>query len=255
MYYRSTARWLKEFRDNSRRIYPIKVDTHNLTPEERSVITCSIQDFQLGESSEGKTLLKYAKEFSQKYGIREYAPLMSYFIAEENRHSVYLGRFMKQHKITRKRQTFNDSIFRFLRKLVGIETSIRTLVTAEIIALLYYQCLAMSTGSSVLKGICHHMLSEEETHVHFQMQHIQFINLQKVYPFSRVADFLHRILLWGTLVTVWFHHKKVLKAKFTPLSFFREGNQQFTRILRNGRHLGVAMISDWRGRGGFAHVA
>ena len=241
--FKTTSEWLNVFKKNVRNSHSIKHDGYRLTNRERDLITESIQDFQLGESSEGKTLRLQAQNFARKYNIDCYPELMNLFILEENRHSVYLARFMKHHSIPRKRQTFNDSIFRKLSHLMGIELGIRVLLAAEIIALAYYRALSDATESKVLKGICQHMLREEQTHTRFQMQHIQFMNLQKNKVFARISDLAHQLLIESACCAVWVKHGSVLKKRFTFRSFLKFTRLNFSEVLFLGKQDGHKMIA------------
>jgi hypothetical protein len=161
---------------------------------------------------------------------------MNLFIDEENRHAEYLGQFMDRQGIERAKATLNDTAFRFLRKLMGIELSIRVLVIAETIALTYYLCLKEATRSKQLALICERMLSDERAHVVFQMQHIHEMNFRK-HPLSAIwCDVFHFLLLAATLVAVWLEHRQVLTIKYSFTSFFRKVWRDFCFAARRGQN-------------------
>ena len=54
-----------------------------------------------------------------------------------------------------------DGIFRRLRKLAGLEACAAVLVTAEVLAMAYYQALRDATRSQLLRSLCARILVEE----------------------------------------------------------------------------------------------
>ena len=76
--------WLKHFEyhaERPRRIPPELADV--LTPEERVLIASSIATFQLGEQSEGGTLLRAAGRFARERELPALLRIMELFIREE----------------------------------------------------------------------------------------------------------------------------------------------------------------------------
>lgn len=228
-------KWNEYFAKNSTNTLAVVKDDHILTSVERDRISTSIQSFQLGESSEGLILKKQALRFCEDVGSYEYFEAIKYLIREENRHSAYLGQFMDLHQIHKIKKGINDSIFRFLRRLLGVEQSVRVLVTAEVIAITYYDCLAVATESNLLKQICKRMQEEEVVHVEFQMQQIHWMNFQKHALTSALSNILHLFLFCSALVPVWLEHKKVLKMKHTFKSFVLKAKNDFVEATYQGQ--------------------
>jgi len=100
-----------------------------LSADEKTLITTSLQQFQKGESSEGRHLLAFARQ----QGDPIYLHCIKLFIAEEQRHALVLGRYMEQKGIPRIRRHWVDAVFRSLRKAAGLENSIRVLLTAVLL--------------------------------------------------------------------------------------------------------------------------
>lgn len=229
------ATWNEYFKENSKRVLKVETDTYRLSGEERARISMSIQQFQLGEASEGRLLRAKAKKFAAKCNDALYVETLDFLIKEENRHSAYLGSFMRDHQIPLKSSVWIDGLFRMFRNLVNLEVAIRVLVTAEVIALLYYRCLSNSTGSELLNRICHRMLAEEREHVRFQMFNISVINLKRFPPFSALIDIGHCFFLWGTTLMVWKEHKPVLRNEFRNFFHFLEAvRNRFGEALEQG---------------------
>src|SRR5207245_9502874 len=95
-------------------------------------------------------------------------PSLELFIAEEQRHSAILGRFLDRERILRLTNHWLDSMFRRLRKLAGLEVCAMVLVTAEVLAVPFYQALRYATRSPLLRSICMRILCDEAAHLNYQ---------------------------------------------------------------------------------------
>ncbi len=186
-------------------------DGAQMSEVECQAIAGSIAEFQLGESSEGKNLIHYAKRYAQRSGDTDYARVMGLFIAEENRHARELGRLMDIEGIPRKQNTFVDAVFRNLRRLAGLELSISVLVTAEIIAQVYYQALRGATGSTVLRAVCDQILKDEDEHVRFQCERLAILRSRRSRFTLWHRGCLHRVLMFGAIGVVWLNHRSALR--------------------------------------------
>ena len=110
--------WLNHFEYHANALRAVPEDLANvLTREEREAIADSIATFQLGEQSEGGTLLRAAQVFADRHDIPSLARITELFIREEQHHAALLGTFMDAHGIPRKQQDWTDWIFRGVRKL------------------------------------------------------------------------------------------------------------------------------------------
>src|SRR5688572_6887118 len=84
--------WIHYFRTNSTNLLDIPWQLGVfLTDESRAAVATSVQEFQLGESSEGKHLIACAKRHAARTGDAAYVEALGLFIAEENRHARDLG--------------------------------------------------------------------------------------------------------------------------------------------------------------------
>lgn len=210
--------WLKYFRDNSSNtliISPTKFTDIVFSPQ----IIVSMQDFQIGESSEGKHLKEFAEEFGTAQNIPEYPEIIKYFIAEENRHSAYLANILNSHNLPFNQKSFTDNVFRFLRNLGGLEISLRVLVTAEIIAKLYYKSLKKVLNHEYISLLCDRIIEEEIIHVRFQSEVLNDINNAKHPVFQVVTRILHEGFVIVVSMYVWFKHYAVLSHEYSLQSF------------------------------------
>lgn len=219
----ASARWVDHFRNNRSHFDHVDWRATIITKTEARAIRKSIAEFQLGESSEGKHLIHCAIDHSIKIDDPEYAVAIGYFVAEENSHARALGRLMDGAGIMRRQRTGLDMVFRLLRKGMKLEVSISVLLTAELIAQVYYQALRDATQSYALKQICEQILRDEENHVLFQSQRLAILQRSRTRSGLQLSMWARRILLAGTLPLVWFNHRKALEAGgFGPIRFWRE---------------------------------
>jgi hypothetical protein len=241
-----TREWRQYFERNAREALRLGFEQYELTEDERERIASSIQGFQIGEASEGRHLKAGADAFARRTGNADYPPAIVHLIREENRHSAYLGNFMKRHHLPFAKTTWTDRVFRALRRAAGIELSLRVLVTAELVAVTYYDCLSDATGSPHLKRICRRMLDEEAKHVEFQMHHIHWMNLQGNLLRAALANLGHAAITAGTLLAVWIEHGRVLRVKHGFVGFFVRVFRDFVRAMQAGA---ASAVYEMDGRG------
>lgn len=200
-----------------------------LTEREKMIIASSIQKFQKGEHSEGKHFIAFAKTMKDE----SYLQTVEIFIKEEQDHAAVLGKFMQLHGIPKITKDPVDGIFRWLRKLAGIEGTITVLLTAEIIAMVYYKALKNVTGSGILQKICHQILVDETMHLAFQSDTLKVIYKNKNVAGLFISRCMHRTLMTGTILVVWLFHSNVLIAGgYSLLSYFKEAWNEFRKCER-----------------------
>src|SRR5688500_16995737 len=221
---RTTEQWRQYFTDNAASL--LHIPWHlgvSFTRDERDDLAASIQEFQLGESSEGKHIFRQAKAYAGKSGDVAYPHTLGLFIAEEHRHARDLGRVLDLAGIPRATHAWPDTVFRWLRHRAGLELSIAVLVTAEIIAKVYYAALRDATGSPVLRRLCDQILADEHAHVRFQCERVAILRRRRARWLIPLLDAAHRVLMAGTCLVVWHKHGRALRAGgFGFVRFWRE---------------------------------
>jgi len=218
----TSLEWRKYYEENSRLLLEIPWDIrHELTDEEQKAITSSVQDFQAGESSEGRHLFQYAKTYAEQTGDHEYVEAIRLFIAEEQRHARDLAHFMQINGIPLVKTTLTDSVFRQLRQIIGgLEISIGVLITAEIIAKVYYAALKDATNSVVLQTLCRQILSDEVKHIEFQVERLGILRAKRNWLLLKGTMVIQRFLFWGTCIVVWIFHGKVFRKSGSGFAKF-----------------------------------
>lgn len=230
----SSLEWRLYYEENARSLLEIPWQLGpDLLPTEKAAIAQSLKEFQAGESSEGKHLFRYAQEYAERTGDQEYVSTIRLFIAEEQRHARDLGRFLVLNNIPLVRTTFTDRVFRKLRNLSsGLEISIAVLITAEIIAKVYYVVLREATQSAILRRLCKQILHDELSHVQFQAEQLAKLRVARRWLGSAATMGLQRFLFLGTTLVVWFFHRKAIRRGGLSLrgwwlSCWREFNDAF----------------------------
>lgn len=221
----SSSEWRLYFEQNAQSLLEIPwYFGAELTSEEMAAMAQSLKEFQAGESSEGKHLVRDSQKYADQTGDQDYLAAIRLFIAEEQRHARDLGRFLTLNNIPLVRTTFTDRVFRKLRHIFGgLEISIAVLVTAEIIAKVYYAVLREATQSAILRRLCDQILSDELRHVQFQTGQLAKLRASR----NRLGMFwtmgLQRLLYFGTVLVVWLFHRKA----------FRRGGHAFARYWKS----------------------
>jgi rubrerythrin len=220
----TSLEWRTYFEENARSLLEIPWDVGaELTSEETAAIAQSLKEFQAGESSEGKHLYSHAQEYAERTGDREYVGAIRLFIAEEQRHARDLGRFLTINGIPLVKTTFTDRVFRRLRNLIGgLEVSVAVLITAEIIAKVYYAVLREATHSTVLRRLCDQILSDELRHVQFQAEQLRNLRAGRNWFGMKLTMGLQRFLYFGTVLVVWFFHRRAIRrGGFSCVAWYR----------------------------------
>ena len=209
----------------------------SLSDADRKRIAGSIATFQLGEQSEGRTLLHFAKDFASVNDLPALPRVTALFIREEQHHAAQLKEFMLANGIPLKRKSWTDSVFRGLRKLAGFEAAVTVLVTAEMIGFVYYRALARATDSRCLKTICRTMCVDESLHLRYETQLLMTLRGERGPLLRRSVEFLHRTLLVVSARIVYFDHRRVLEhVGYDARTFGRDCQAIYRMVMRSGMH-------------------
>ena len=219
---RTSTEWLRYFESNARQLLDIPWDHGpELTDAEVTAVGPSIAEFQRGESGEGRHLIQYARAYGEHTGDGDYVPAVVLFIREEQRHARDLRRVLELHHIALARASFADAVFRRLRNVFGsLEVSIAVLITAELMAQVYYEALRQATGSTILRRLCEQILNDEARHVEFQAERLGMVRARHGAMRYLVTMSLQRSLFAGTSVVVWLVHRHALRRGGYPFSRF-----------------------------------
>ena len=179
--------------------------------DERRLIAKSIATFQLGEQSEGRTLLGAAQRLAHARRTPALARITELFIREEQRHAALLQSFMVDHHIALKRTDWTDRVFRRIRRLAGLELYLYILISAELIGIVYYRALEAATGCRRLTVLCRVLVSDELAHVGFESQLLLALRAGRAAPVQAAMRLAHRAFFVVSAGVVWLTHRLVLR--------------------------------------------
>jgi len=212
-------------------------EPHALNVEETRAAARSIQQFQLGEYARGRGLRRRAAAHPVLGADAWFLPALDLFIAEEQEHSRLLGMFLDRERIPRLARDWVDGVFRRLRKLAGLDACVSVLVTAEVLAVPFYEALRDATRSRLLRAICARILRDEAAHLKYQALNLGLIRCRLGRANRALRSLCHRALFDGTALMVWRQHRPVFRAAGWEFSrFWRTAHRCFNLLeLRVGR--------------------
>jgi hypothetical protein len=221
--------WLNHFEHHA--LHPRRVP-HGLSdvlrPDERELIASSIATFQLGEQSEGRTLLRVAERFAREQQVPDLLKIVELLIREEQRHAALLRAFMQDHRMPLKRTDWTDRIFRLVRRPAGLHLYVCVLICAELIGNVYYRALESVTDCERLQVLCRTIVSDELAHVGFESQLLFTLRAARPAWLSALTRPVHRVFFATTAAVVWLTHRSVLrKAGHSGRSFLRSCQAQY----------------------------
>lgn len=193
----------------------------SLSQAELQLVSASIQQFQLGEGSDGAGLIRRGRASRLAALDPNFMPSLEMFIKEEQRHSRHLAAFLEREGVPLLHQHWVDRVFRRVRRFAGLELCLRVLVMAEIVAVPYYTALERATSSALLQSICANILADESDHLRFQAE-----NLKRLQTSRRALPAME-LMFWrcfqlATLLVVWHEHGRVLRGGGYRWNSFRK---------------------------------
>jgi len=204
--------WLNHFEYHAQHLRCIPDGLRDsLTPEEQRLIASSIATFQLGEQSEGMTLLGAAARFARAHTLPSLVRITELFIREEQQHAALLRGFMEDHQIPLKSHDWTEWVFRGVRRLAGLELYLYVLISAELIGVVYYRALEQATGCQRLKVLCRTLVSDELAHVGYESYLLLALRRSRWVPVRALLHLSHRAFFVGTASVVWWTHRAVLR--------------------------------------------
>ena len=221
--------WLNHFEHHAR--HPRCV-AHGLSdvlrPDERALIASSIATFQLGEQSEGRTLLRAAECFAREKQVPHLLRIVELLIHEEQRHASLLRTFMQDHRMPLKRLDWTDRIFRLIRRLAGLQLYVSVLICAELIGNVYYRALDSVTDCERLQVLCRTIVSDELAHVGFESQLLFTLRAERAPWLRALTRPAHRMFFASAAAVVWLTHRSVLRrAGHSGRSFLHSCQAQY----------------------------
>ena len=225
--------WLNHFEHHARHRRRVpRTLSDVLKADERQLIASSIATFQLGERSEGRTLLRAAERFARQKQVPHVVRIFELLIREEQRHASLLRAFMQDHRIPLKKADWTDRVFRRIRRLAGLQMYVSVLTCAELIGKVYYRALESATDCKRLRVLCRGIVSDELAHIGLETQLLFTLRAGRAAPLRALTQPVHRTFFAITAAVVWLTHRSVLRrAGYSGRSFLRACLAQYAFYL------------------------
>jgi hypothetical protein len=207
----------------------INFDGHCEVPDAvRRPLIASVRRFQLGESGDGKQLLRKAAEA----GDVEYLRAAELFVAEEQQHASLLLRLLGYLGGTPMRRHWSDAVFVRLRRLLGLRTELMVLSVAEVVALSYYGGLAAKTPDPVVRAVATRIVDDEHAHVRFQRHRLHAGFADSSIPVRLLAFAFWWLTAIGATAVVAMDHGPLLDAiGYRRVQFVRDVLADFAEVV------------------------
>jgi hypothetical protein len=232
----NSIEWLNYYRQNSRnRIEPPWHVPCPLALSTQRALARSLSHFQLGESGEGNFLLaSAAKEVPHDTAYHE---ALKFFIAEEQEHARLLANLVHRFGGKNIRRHWTHSLFRRVRRALGLNFELQVLVIAELVGTAYYRLLRERSHDPVLQHVCDQILRDEAGHVCF---HADWLGTSQLcfLPLEREPWRTRFKILFAVAARIaWLDHRCCLESiGVKRVVFFRETRRECARFLVGLEH-------------------
>lgn len=246
----NTQTWITHFERNTRLNDTLELPDEvpcRLSDKLRVPLAASLATFQLGESGTGSRLRRYAREVAPLENFRGYQRAIDLFVAEEQSHSRLLARVVRHLGGRLLRKQWTNSVFRRLRFLVNLEFAVQVLLTAELVAEVYFGTLYLRCEDPVVRKVAHKLLRDEMKHLDFQRDFLS----ERVAGFNDLGRLLWRLQFQAvhaiTVRVVAWDHRHALKALGVRPQDFRRRCLQAWRCYQDRLEKQVAAIPAGQG--------
>lgn len=214
-------------------------DPHQLSPAQLRAISSSLQTFQRGEGTGGDHL----QALAEQVGDADYVAAMQLFIQEEEGHADMLGQFMDRQGIPRLQSHWLHTLFRGVGRPLGLAHMVRVILTAEIVAAVYYRALFNATFSGLLQQLCRRILLDEEMHLVFHCVAVRRFSAGRSGLSTWLWRQFYRGLMAGTALTVYVTSRRTFRAGgYSFGSFCRAIATEYARVEQMQRPHGLIAV-------------
>jgi hypothetical protein len=210
---KTSQQWLSYFLQN---IQVKRIDWNQpagISENEIGVVLKSLQAWQLGETSDGRHLMKACRKYSSSIHDSFYVKAMELFIQDEQKHGYNLGRYLDLIGRPHIKRNWGDTLFRKIRHFnSSMESWTITVIIIECAAQVFYQSLKDTTNCKLLKQICTDILLDEVPHIQFQRERLSVIFGAKAYVGRNLSYRFYKIFFLLVASVVWMAHRKLFRA-------------------------------------------
>jgi hypothetical protein len=206
--------WITHFETNHQKTcsFTLPGKACELTEPTRYAVAESVAIFQLGETGGGTRLRQYVRATAPALSLPGYQRAIDLFVAEEQGHAALLLRLLHHLRGTQLTKQWTNSIFRWIRGLVNLEFNIQVLVTAEIIAEVYFGMLYLHCQDEAVRAVAQKILRDEMKHLSFQRDFLA-TRLTELSPgWRRLWRWQFNVILYPTAAVVAWDHGACINA-------------------------------------------
>lgn len=229
----NTQYWIQHFTAGTQQNQELRLpEGACLLPEaQRAALARSLAVFQLGESGGGTRLRRYTHSIAALENLRGYQRAVDRFVAEEQSHAALLAKVVHHLGGTLLRKQWTNTVFRWLRDLVNLEFNIQVLLTAELIAEVYFGLLALRCEDAVVRTVARKLLRDEIGHLAFQRDFL-FERLRALTPATQQLwrlqfQLIHHIT---AAVVAWDHRRALRSLGVTAADFQARAARSWARF-------------------------
>ena len=225
--------WLGHFKNNALQQRINWEVAPNITRQEVNAILSSLRAWQLGETSEGRSLIAAATKYAHEINDPLFLEVIKLFIKEEQKHGNNLGMYLDRIGKPRKTKDWGDSLFRWTRHLnTHMESWTLAVIAVETTAQIFYQALKDATNCTLLKSICTDILIDEAYHIQFQNERLAEIFERKSTWSKQWRKPVYRYFFYATATLVWLANKRLFNAGGITLgSYFKKMRYKYHKTI------------------------
>ncbi|MEY2599864.1 MAG: hypothetical protein RLZZ244_1048 [Verrucomicrobiota bacterium] len=248
----NTPYWIHHFETNTEKNRALEFPkTPCSLPEAvRKPLAKSLAVFQLGESGSGSRIRRCCHDARIGADLRGYPEAVDRFIKEEQSHSYLLARAVEHLGGRLLTKQWTNSVFQRLRFLLNLDFTIQMLLTAELIAEVYYGLLYLHCDDPVVRCLAQKILQDETRHLAFQRDFFRV----RVARLSPVVRWFWRLQFRAVhaltvLVVAWDHRHALRALGLSPGAFRTRCGKAWQRF---SARLERALAREARGPAGTA---
>jgi hypothetical protein len=201
------AKWTQRFEDERERRHAQGDPDWGQGATLHPAVWASIQRFQVGEDGDGANLVGKADQA----GDADYAQAVRLFVAEEQNHARLLARLLAAGDVPTLTGHWSDTVFVWLRRLMGLRVELLVLMIAEVVALRYYRAVRDGAPDPLTSDVAARILSDEQRHVPFHCERLHAALAELPRPIRRPVMVLWRLLLLAVSLVVAADHGSALR--------------------------------------------
>ncbi len=223
--------WLRYFEAQQKQFIEPQWDIPcPLEPATRDCLAHSLSHFQLSETGGGSALFKKAE--AQVEDDADYQAVLRLFIGEDAEHARLLGELVRRFGGDLIQRHWTHFLFRAVRRALGLNFEIQTLLIAELVGTAYYRLLHRRARDPILDQVLTRILEDEAQHVAFHLDHLRETQALMLPAARAVSSLQFQALFSAARWVAWIDHGRALEhIGGSREEFFLEARRECIRFL------------------------